>query len=1107
MPVCGHVDRLRRECQNKRCHSSRKRPPGARVQILCPHCQNAVVVERHTPDARCDSCGSSFAVHEGATASWTPVAGRTLGKFELLEMVGEGAFGSVFKARDPELDRIVAIKTPRGGSVIGGQELERFLREARSTAQLRHPAIVSVHEVATLDGVPYIVSDFVHGVTLADQLTARRPSPREAALLVATIAEALHYAHEQGVVHRDVKPSNIMLDEHSQVRLMDFGLAKRDAGDATVTTDGQVLGTPAYMSPEQARGEGRSVDRRGDVYSVGVVLYELLTGELPFRGNVRMMLHQVLSDEPRPPRSLNDNIERDLETICLKAMAKEPGRRYATAAALADDLRRYRAGEPIVARPVGRIEKLWRWARRNRAVAALSASLLIVLTGALVGMFGLWRLAERRGDEAIRERDNADEQRRLAERNFQQAQDAVNEAMTLVAEDPALADRLPELRRSLLGATLKYYEAFVEQRGDDPGLQEERFRAYVRVADINKLMGSMEQALDALRRATDLIEAQLRLNPADADARRSLSECYYQAGLIHLAMEKPDDARSASEKSLALRQQLLDEHPADESSQADVAQSENQMGILLDHIYRASEAREHYERAIAQWEKLIRVDPQNSNYESQLGGSWNNLASCLYGLEQPQAAREAILKAIEHQERALKLAPDHREHAEFLANHDFNLAKMDAGSARPADALKGFERARDRYQQLLRANPSVTGWRIQWARSCLEIGRLYARGAQPDWDESRRCLEQALSAFEQLAAENTAMPQLHERVAETHRELADVLLAGGRRDEALRHWQSAVTLMKEHLADDPLNRESHLSNLMRCQTRIGDQHFVARRLNDAVAAWQEALATGEVLVKEFPDGRGHRDDLAYVCNSLGLALVRAGQQSPAETMYRRAIELRESLSMETEIDNAVNLGGAWCNLGNLLGRARATDALAAYEQAAKLLDGVIRTHPDYDVAREYFANTVSGWTDLLLQQDRGDEAMRVLDHALETDDGSQGDRFRLARALLLARLGRHAEASAEGDRIDPDGASDYNLACLWALVSAAVAADAKLAVAERDPLAERYAARSVEFLRREFADDQTNVSLLERDTDLDVLRKRSDFQQLVLRLKVPRGSP
>jgi serine/threonine protein kinase len=322
------------------------------------------------------------------TSCRLPRGPRRIGKFELLEELGLGAFGHVFRARDTELGRTVAIKLLRAGRLASREDLDRFMREARSAARLQHPGLVGLFESGeTEDGMVYLVEEFVQGETLAARLKAGRFGFRPAAELAAAVADALEYAHRHGVIHRDVKPSNIQLDVDGRPHLMDFGLAKQETDESSMTLDGQVLGTPAYVSPEQARGESRRVDGRTDVYSLGVVLYELLTGERPFRGNRQMLLLQVLHDEPRPPRQLNHKIPRDLETICLKAMSKAPARRYATAGELADDLRRFLRGEPIRARPVGRVERLGRWCRDN----PLAAGLLLAVS--LSSAFGLWELS------------------------------------------------------------------------------------------------------------------------------------------------------------------------------------------------------------------------------------------------------------------------------------------------------------------------------------------------------------------------------------------------------------------------------------------------------------------------------------------------------------------------------------------------------------------------------------------------------------------------------------------------------------------------------------------------------------------------------------------
>ncbi len=337
--------------------------------------------------------------------------------------LGRGGVGVVYRATDQRLHRAVAVKMLLAGPCATPDELERFLREAKAVARLQHPNVVQLYEAGEVEGRPYFTMELVEGGSLAQHIRGEPQPARQAAALVATLADAVHAAHQSGIVHRDLKPGNVLLasvvrapssvvkdnaaesslsltTDHGPrttdlcPKITDFGLARHLEGGDGLTLSGTPMGTPSYMAPEQARGE-KGIGPAVDVYALGAILYECLTGRPPFRGETAAAtIQQVLADDPVPPARLNTRVPRDLETICLKCLEKEPHRRYRAAAALADDLRRQGRGEPIAARPAGRVERAAKWARRRpTAVALLAAGLLLAI--ALVGA-SLWLVAQRR---------------------------------------------------------------------------------------------------------------------------------------------------------------------------------------------------------------------------------------------------------------------------------------------------------------------------------------------------------------------------------------------------------------------------------------------------------------------------------------------------------------------------------------------------------------------------------------------------------------------------------------------------------------------------------------------------------------------------------------
>jgi eukaryotic-like serine/threonine-protein kinase len=347
---------------------------------------------------------------------------ESFGDYEVLQELGRGGMAVVYLARQTSLDRLVALKFPIGGALAGAGAADRFRQEAVALAQLRHPHIVMIHEVGEHAGRTYLSMEYVEGTDLAKLLRDEPPSIRRAVELARSIAVAMHYAHEQGIVHRDLKPANVLLDRSGAVRVADFGLGKILAADPSLTQTGQILGTLRYMPPEHADGDSDRSPESGDIYALGAILYELLTGRAAFWANsTGALIRQIFEHDPLPLRQHDPAIPRDVETICLKCLSKNPSERYTTAGALADDLLRFLDGRPVCARPIGKLENLLRWCRRKPVVAGLSLlSFVTVIAASVVSTwFGIEANRERRAAVVAKERadKNAGAAEQLARRS------------------------------------------------------------------------------------------------------------------------------------------------------------------------------------------------------------------------------------------------------------------------------------------------------------------------------------------------------------------------------------------------------------------------------------------------------------------------------------------------------------------------------------------------------------------------------------------------------------------------------------------------------------------------------------------------------------------
>jgi tetratricopeptide (TPR) repeat protein len=703
----------------------------------------------------------------GAPAAPPPTR---LGRFRVRRELGRGGFGVVLLAFDPKLGREVALKVPRPEALTHPELRARFQREARATAGLDHPNLVPVYEAGEDGGVCWIASAYCPGITLSAWLKERtEPVPfRLAARLTATLAEAVEHAHRCGILHRDLKPANVMLSPRPAgdapadaadgmdfiPRVMDFGLAKGLPGqDGALTEDqhtktGAILGTPAYMAPEQAESRNQAVGPATDVYALGTLLYEVLTGQPPFRGDTPLETIWLLrTQEPLSPLRLRPKLPCDLETICLKCLEKAPARRYPTAQALADDLRRFLAGEPIRARRVGRLERALKWAwRRPAAAALLAVSVTAVLVVAvLVGVYNARLIEQRNLAETRRQEAEANLAEASAQR--QRALTHLRNAIAAVDQMLAASDRLAPapytltVRRELTEDALRLFQELAREEDRDPEIRYEVGSAWRRKGKLQGGMGQREQAEQSYRKAVAVFEQLTAEEPGKPAHWDELAASWNNLALALGANELAESERLLR-RALSVQDRLAVDYPDVPGYRLDAHVTRGDLEMILFKSQRHEEADRLSREAIDGLEKLVAEAPAVREYRFALANALNNHAAFL-GLRGRSAEVGRVLRrAVEVFEPLAEGPAADPGNRSRLALTLYNLGAFLAGHGRPEDGEKVWRRSAEVRRRLASDFPEVPIYRASLGGTLSRLAFL-ARD-RGDWAEAGRLWEEAI---------------------------------------------------------------------------------------------------------------------------------------------------------------------------------------------------------------------------------------------------------------------------------------------------------------------------------------------------------------------------
>jgi eukaryotic-like serine/threonine-protein kinase len=871
-----------------------------------------------------DGQGAPAPAGDGSPSPPAPRPGGELGMlgpYRLEAELGRGGMGIVYRAYDEALNRLVAIKVLRPERADPAAQ-SRLLREAQIAAQFRHDHVVTVYAVSlTTDGLPYLVMEYLPGPTLAALIhTQHHLEPREAAAIAAQAADGLAAAHAAGLIHRDVKPSNIILDGlGGRPKLLDFGLARWHAGASLLTQEGTLAGTPTYMSPEQVQGL-RNIDGRADVYGLGITLYEALTGEAPFRGTPAAVLRQVLEEEPRPPRQLNDAVPRELETICLKAVAREPGRRYQTAGEMADDLRRWLRGEPIKARPVGTLQRGWRWCRRNPRVAVLIGVVLTLLLCLALGSLGAaWRINQEKtaalqaAADAVQARQEAAAHAQDAVEHFRLALDTVNALIEQVRRLEGTPGTLA-VKQQIATTALQKLEQIAQSAEKTHAVDESLVHAHDQLAGLFLTLGKTDEARQQWERMRQRAEDWTNAEPDSLLAKSNLALSHDKLGDQNLSATDFPAATTHYRAALELRQALVERDPGNRLTRRAISVSWNKLGNVSLRAGDAPSALDSFREGLKWREALPPTESERTQFLSDMRFTYSRLGEASTAMADDEGARGYYLKALDYATELVQagVASGRREEAmchELLGALNQRMGDLPAA----ADHL---QRCLETRKELADADSGNVEARRDVYRTLSSVA--INRALRGDLEGARAALLESMTLCETLAANDPGSLQKQRDLGIAYARLADL-------EDRTEHFVEAAAWMGKG------------AELYRRLEAGGKAEPLGPKAAREYYEGGQALytAAAKIGLDDLPAIRAQEDELQKKLLAMrALALGRRGH-------YREAVEAVEQLRQRVAENTS------W---GHTLARGYALAAAALGKLPGPLT-------PELEMLRQRYADT------------------------------------------------------------------------------------------------------------------------------------------------------